>query len=126
MALNTQDAAIGDVVLWETDSRFTRVVDVFENDSGGTLSYQPGLVCERNVGDTAYVEVATAASADSILLEVITDLADSGTIAAIFLLRGPLLLNHDGLNYNAATEATVDAALLALNMLVVPNPTYGT
>lgn len=126
MALNTQDIAIGDVVLWEVDSRWTRIVDVFENDSGAIASFQPGLICERNVGDTAFKPLNVDANADTILLEVITDLGIAGTIAAVFMFRGPVLLNHDALGYEAGVESAVDAALLALNMLVVPNPTYGT
>jgi hypothetical protein len=43
---------------------------------------------------------------------------------AVFIERGPAILDYAGLNYNSTTEATVNTALEALGILVRTGPTY--
>ena len=42
----------------------------------------------------------------------------------VFIVRGPAILDHAGIAYNSTTEANVNAALAALNILVRTGPTY--
>ena len=112
---------IGEFIKWEEDARFSR--EVFVIKSGAVLV--DGELCHADTGEKDALAIADAAAADSIYTG--PDITGDGTKTGVFIVRDAVV-SKQRLNYGAlsGTEATADAALKALGILVRSEPAKQT
>ena len=121
MTTKTEAQVISDVILSEEDGRYCRETRIIEAGTGGD-TMAPGVILEPGSG-TNKKRVVVAGNATEICLEAGV-IAASSTASFLVLARGPAVVKKAGLDYNSLTEATVDAALLAKDIVVRTGPTY--
>jgi len=117
MTTIVEKKVISDVLKWEVGEGYLFCREKHVVLDGEVLAI--GTVCETATGKK--IQATTAGNADSICLE--NDIAPVGADgSAVFLVRGPCIINEDQLDYNSLTKATVDAALAAFGILVRSEP----
>ncbi len=123
MSTQTKALVPGDVILWEEDAQYSREEKVVK--TAATLAV--GDICGDDSGMTGLLADAgppVDGDAEAICLEAIVNAAAGAKVG--FLVRHAKV-NASNLNYGTATsEADADAALLALGIILIEEPTKQT
>jgi len=116
MATKTQEARFSDGVFWETEQNYTREEVTILSGENLAASDVVGKVTASG----KYVAYDNAASdgsqAAAGVLVVAVDASDADTLGAI-VIRGPAIVNPDGLGWNTQDAAAQTAGLVDLAAL---------
>ena len=134
----TEPTRIQDLVKFETDARFCREVkeiDATDVAAGTALACGDLLQAGSN---TAQYKLLAGTSPTAVLLGVYGPASSYGSelqtaytmpdpavdLKCLVLNQGPAIIDHAYVDYQSQTEATCNAALAVLDILVRTGPTY--
>lgn len=141
MSSKSESNYVADIVKWMVDHDYClEAITLDATDITAATALAAGDLLEPGSDSAQYKILAVAGNVTAVLLgvfgpatEATNELQGSYTmdepavnLAALALVRGPARVDHAHLDYQSLVEATVDAALLALGILVVTGPTYST
>lgn len=124
MSVLTEYPRVQDVLLYETDNRYTRREVTFRNDTGGTLTFEVGTTL---ITSSAKRVPAPDNDADAILLKRLVDIPTATDVLRVpVLVKGPAIVNQDMLKFIAAADAgnktAQKADLEALGIRLIDEP----
>ena len=121
----TEAQYFGDWMEWIAARSYNLEAVTVKQDATATSALVSGELLEETGGKK--IVVATGGNCDSILVEPVSLAAlVAGDTTRLALVRGPAVINSAQVNVDAAQKTAALAALLALDIVAVANPTTTT